>query len=39
MRYPGCAAEICLLAAVVCECPAIVCPFPMSTAAGIKNST
>jgi len=28
----GCAAQVCLLAAVLCGSPAIVCPFPMSTA-------
>jgi len=28
----GCAAQICLLAAVLCGSPATVCPYPMSTA-------
>ena len=31
----GCTAQICLLAAVLCESPAIVCPFPVSTAGGL----
>ena len=31
----GCAAQVCLLAAVLCGSPAIVCPFPMSTADGL----
>ena len=31
----GCAAQVCLLAAVLCGSPAIVCPFPMSTAGGL----
>jgi len=31
----GCTAQICLLAAVLCESPATVCPFPMSTAGGV----
>jgi len=31
----GCAGQVCLLAAVLCESPAIVCPFPMSTAGGL----
>ena len=31
----GCAAEVCLLAAVLCGSTAIVCPFPMSTAGGL----
>ena len=31
----GCAAQVCLLASVLCESPAIVCPFPMSTAGGL----
>ena len=29
-----CAAQVCLLAAVLCGSPAIVCPFLMSTAGG-----
>jgi len=28
----GCAAQVCLLAAVLCGSPATVCPYPMSTA-------
>ena len=28
----GCAAQVCLLDAVLCESPATVCPYPMSTA-------
>ena len=31
----GCAAQVCLLAAVLCGSPAVVCPFPMSTAGGL----
>jgi len=31
----GCAAQVCLLAAVLCGSPATVCPFPMSTAGGL----
>jgi len=31
----GCAAQVCLLAAVLCGSPAIVCPFSMSTADGL----
>jgi len=34
VRYPGCAARVCLLAAVVCGSPVTVCPYPMSTAGG-----
>jgi len=34
VRYPGGAAQVCLLAAVLCGSPAIVCPFPMSNAGG-----
>ena len=29
----GCAAQVCLLAAVLCGSPVTVCPYPMSTAA------
>ena len=29
-----CAAQVCLLTAVLCGSPAVVCPFPMSTAGG-----
>jgi len=28
----GCAAQVCLLDAVLCGSPATVCPYPMSTA-------
>jgi len=28
----GCAAQVCLLAAVLCGSPVTVCPYPMSTA-------
>ena len=31
----GCAAQVCLTAAILCGSPAIVCPFPMSTAVTI----
>jgi len=31
----GCAAQVCLLAAVLCVSPATVYPFPMSTAGGL----
>jgi hypothetical protein len=31
----GCAAQVCLLAAVLCGSAAIVCPFPMCTAGGL----
>ena len=31
----GCAALVCLLAAVLCGSPATVCPYLMSTAGGI----
>jgi len=31
----GCAAQVCLLAAVLCGSPATVCPYPMSTAGGL----
>ena len=31
----GCAAQVCLLAAVLCGSPAIVCPFLMSAAGGL----
>jgi len=31
----GCAAKVCLLAAVLCGSPATVCPYPMSTAGGL----
>ena len=31
----GCAAQVCLLAAVLCGSPASVCPYPMSTAGGL----
>jgi len=35
VRYPGSAALVCLLAAVLCGSPATVCPYPMSTAPNI----
>jgi len=35
VRYPGGAALVCLLAAVLCGSPATVCPYPMSTAVGL----
>jgi len=35
VRYPGGAALVCLLAAVLCGSPAIVCPYSMSTAGGL----
>ena len=31
----GCAAQVCLLAAVLCGSPATVCPYPISTAGGL----
>ena len=31
----GCAAQVCLLAAVLCGSPVTVCPYPMSTAVGL----
>jgi len=31
----GCAAQVCLLAAVLCGSPATVCPYPMFTAGGL----
>ena len=31
----GCAAQVCLLAAVLCGSPATVCPYPMCTAGGL----
>ena len=31
----GCAAQVCMLAAVRCGSPATVCPYPMSTAGGL----
>jgi len=31
----GCAAVVCLLAAVLCGSPATVCPYPMPTAGGL----
>jgi len=31
----GCAAEVCLLAAVLCGSPATVCPYPMSAVGGL----
>ena len=31
----GCAAQVCLLAVVLCGSPATVCPYPMSTAGGL----
>jgi len=34
VRYPGGAALVCLLAAVLCGSPATVYPYPMSTAGG-----
>jgi len=35
VRYPGGAALVCLLAAVLCGSPANVCPYLMSTAGGL----
>jgi len=35
VRYPGGAALVCLLAAVLCGSPVTVCPYPISTAGGI----
>jgi len=35
VRYPGGAALVCLLAAVLCGPPATVCPYPMATAGGL----
>jgi len=35
VRYPGGAALVCLLAAVLCGSPATVCPYLMSTAGGL----
>jgi len=35
VRYPGGAAQVCLLAAVLCGSAATVCPYPMSTAGGL----
>ena len=35
VHYPGGAALVCLLAAVLCGSPATVCPYPMSTAGGL----
>ena len=35
MRYPGGAALVCLLAAVLYGSPVTVCPYPMSTAGGL----
>ena len=32
----GCAAQVYLLAAVLCGSPAAVCPYPMSTAGGLS---
>jgi len=32
----GCAAQVCLLAAVLCGSPTTVCPYPMSTAGGLS---
>ena len=32
----GCAAQVCLLAAVLCRSPATVCPYPMSIAGGLS---
>jgi len=31
----GCAAQVCLLAAVLCGSLVTVCPYPMSTAGGL----
>ena len=31
----GCAAQVCLLATVLCGSPVTVCPYPMSTAGGL----
>ena len=35
VRYPGGAAQVCMLAAVLCGSPATVCPYPMSIAGGL----
>ena len=35
MCYPGGAALVCLLTAVLCGSPATVCPYLMSTAGGL----
>jgi len=35
VRFPGGAAQVCLLAAVLCGSPATVCPYPISTAGGL----
>jgi len=35
VRYPGGAAVVCLLAAVLCGSPVTVCPYPMSIAGGL----
>jgi len=32
----GCAAQVCLLAAVLCGSLVTVCPYPMSTAGGLS---
>ena len=31
----GCAAQVCLFAALLCGSPVTVCPYPMSTAGGL----
>ena len=31
----GCAAQVCLLTAILCGSAATVCPYPMSTAGGL----
>jgi len=36
VRYPGGAALVCLLAAVLCVSPATVCPYPKSTSDGLS---
>jgi len=35
----GCAAQVCLLAAVLCGSPVTVCPYPMCTAGSTSTST
>ena len=37
VRYPGGAAQVCLLAAVLRGSPTTVCPYPMSTAGRPKH--
>jgi len=36
VRYPGGAALVCLLAAVLCGSLVTVCPYPTSTAGGLS---